>query len=646
MRALVTDFWLKLAVESWLGIEAVLARSLEACVHVLAPGGDIDLVVLGDLDLGGDAVLASQFVERTAELPMLLCGGWSSYQGLVFEQAAFLQRLGLQLGSGAHQQHIHHLALAPESVFEVPVHRLPLIAGRHDLRPAPGALVVLQDLVGKRPMGIWNPAGPRSLCLTFPLSPGGAQKAWFHRYYPAFLRECVELLAARPVPGGEGPLVSLIRGTYEGGLARQTISRVADGLAGLTEHESVQVAAVMAIEHRYFDLGANLERRAAEIAADEHERKFRLARAAQVDGDAHFLAGDYRRAALAFDRASLQWIARHSHHHHNHERDVGFCSSWHGWALLCHAFAGMDRGHPWREWWPKLAEASRALGEAGESGHGHGMSRSASLLPKGVGAVFALRNGGALTAPLRWPVPLVTWRLKRAVRDQGPSTVGQVRAVTRWAQASLAPKGSELELLRTFELLDHELGRGEIDRRTWLVLTTLSSMMLRLSILQESPISGEPVFLSYSRDDSEVVSACCDALADCGVPVHLDQRSVGLGLPIRSAIEVLVDRSPNFVLFVSQASVADAGGWIRAEMERAVGSGRKLHFLTVLLEDVRLPGFLGSRLALDASAMSPGEIARRLGEHFGGERGWASRQRSSDQAPGGGGIAERQLEHP
>lgn len=107
------------------------------------------------------------------------------------------------------------------------------------------------------------------------------------------------------------------------------------------------------------------------------------------------------------------------------------------------------------------------------------------------------------------------------------------------------------------------------------------------------------VFISYAHIDRERVLVLARRLRDESLGVFLDEWEIVPGDNVTAEIERAISRSDAGIVVFSTASVTRA--WVLEEyyalLSRAVsGRGR---LIPVVLDDVELPAFAGSRLAVD-----------------------------------------------
>jgi hypothetical protein len=107
------------------------------------------------------------------------------------------------------------------------------------------------------------------------------------------------------------------------------------------------------------------------------------------------------------------------------------------------------------------------------------------------------------------------------------------------------------------------------------------------------------VFVSYSHDDLEWVTAFAGRLEDAGLRVARDEVFLKPGDVLVHAVEQAIRDSAAGILVFSPASVAS--GWGREEyaamMQKSIENGWR--FIPVIIDDVELPTFAAARYYVD-----------------------------------------------
>lgn len=107
------------------------------------------------------------------------------------------------------------------------------------------------------------------------------------------------------------------------------------------------------------------------------------------------------------------------------------------------------------------------------------------------------------------------------------------------------------------------------------------------------------IFLSYKSHDSPWVERLHRKLRQRGARVWLDQNEIRPGDHFAEALENGLESSRSVGLVITKKSMAS--GWVKEEFYRALSlsKARHLHLIPILVEEARLPGFLGTRHYVD-----------------------------------------------
>jgi hypothetical protein len=108
------------------------------------------------------------------------------------------------------------------------------------------------------------------------------------------------------------------------------------------------------------------------------------------------------------------------------------------------------------------------------------------------------------------------------------------------------------------------------------------------------------VFLSHSHKDKAFVTRLTQDLRRRGHVVWIDEAEIDVGDSLVEKIREGIDRVDFVAAVISKASIKSK--WVSRELDIATNRelrGKKLVVLPILLEDVRLPGFLDGKLFAD-----------------------------------------------
>lgn len=154
----------------------------------------------------------------------------------------------------------------------------------------------------------------------------------------------------------------------------------------------------------------------------------------------------------------------------------------------------------------------------------------------------------------------------------------------------------------------------------------LSAIRSAISSFLTATARREPtVFLSYSRDDREVVRRVADGLMQSGVRVWLDEASLKPGTNWMQEIERELALADVVVFFISPSSVRS--GWAMQELQVALhrqvsGEGGAV-ILPVLLETADVPPLLRQFQWLD---MRSGDLSEGVSKLFKAIQHWSARK--------------------
>jgi hypothetical protein len=120
------------------------------------------------------------------------------------------------------------------------------------------------------------------------------------------------------------------------------------------------------------------------------------------------------------------------------------------------------------------------------------------------------------------------------------------------------------------------------------------------------------VFVSYSHDDLDWVSAFAGRLEDAGLRVARDEVILKPGDVLVHVVEQAIRESAVGILVFSPASVVS--GWGRQEyaamMQKSIEDGWR--FIPVIIDDVELPAFAATRYYVDFRDASRNEYDQRV----------------------------------
>src|SRR5437016_2632636 len=108
------------------------------------------------------------------------------------------------------------------------------------------------------------------------------------------------------------------------------------------------------------------------------------------------------------------------------------------------------------------------------------------------------------------------------------------------------------------------------------------------------------IFLSHSHKDKAFVKRLTLDLRRRGHVVWVDEAEINVGDSLIEKIREGIDRVDFVAAVISRASVKSK--WVSRELDIASNRelrGKKVVVLPILLEDVRLPGFLDGKLFAD-----------------------------------------------
>jgi hypothetical protein len=103
------------------------------------------------------------------------------------------------------------------------------------------------------------------------------------------------------------------------------------------------------------------------------------------------------------------------------------------------------------------------------------------------------------------------------------------------------------------------------------------------------PVSGDQVFVSYSRKDSAFATSLAKDLAANGVNVWIDQVNIPGGVAWEKAIEKALVSAPSVLVILSKASVDSEN--VLDEIAYAIQHNKKI--IPVLAEQCQVPMRLG-----------------------------------------------------
>ena len=622
-RVLATSYWLKIYLEHVFQIDTVLARSDADLLRELdeSSASPFDLVVLGDRTISLDTEKDRRLGRHLESLPLLTYGGWSSYDRGGWDQSAVNDQLPVRIEPRGFEQSFVRLRATGGSDILATVEDLPPSAGWHRLHPRPGTRVQIIAKQTDAPLAVSGrvDSQPR-LCLAMSLHAGGSQEQYFHRAFAAYLRSCLALASEKSVPpASPTDLGGVIAATGQGEVGRAEISSIVEeGIPGLEPIETVGFCTVVAILHRYYDFAEELERTQAELQAKPRERVFRLSRADQMRAYGSLLQSDYRRASQAFSSASQRWLSMIDQQSHGATTDLGFARTWGGMADLCMGLSEFILGSPAATSY--FRKATSTLRDASKNNAGHAAARAYSKVPTvllSVERIRALQRISHVSIPDRaWkPVELLAKRMLGAESTGDPAAPS---ALVDLVKASLSEEDRARRLVESARNLDAEFAQGNLSSRTWLILSSLFGLWFTTTPGVHDVVPRPPVFFSYSGKDVSLIDDVRATLESRGIHVVQDKTHLRAGSGLGTGLEGAVRSCNSFVMFASKNSLHGPSRWIPLETIWAHAGETIPAFIPVILEDVRLPALLATRVGLDARGMDGEQIGTRLLALFAG----------------------------
>lgn len=625
MRIIVPSFWLAHILRHVFRVTADVWSDAVDLLQMVQ-SRPLDCVVLGHHPLRfSEEATSTRFVETVRNVPMIVYGAWSSYGHGGYDSTLLRELIDVQWGG--FDQGFFRFRQPDVPILAFPVEDLPPVASRHIIRPSsPKHDKVVLETDQKEPLSILQDRGTcRRLYLAFPLHPGGGQQLFFCAQFPAFLRHLFALLNGPRLPAPEPDIHGQ---TYleacRGALSRDAINLLIDKGAPAHPHDRLEMSAILAAEHRYYDLASQIESKMAAVKESSRDKLFHAARAAQFDGFERMLHGDLIRASRSFEVAAGAWLDRHDPPERVDTIDVDFSRSLKALSAFASALASWQLSPGELSGWADLVRAAGKLARISGYAGSHAAVRGLNLVPLLLVAADWVRH--ARGASPRMIDAAVNQALRFLIEFGNFASLLDRRAVI-FAELLLEHSrnaGRLAAMARVSRKIDSAYERGDIASRDWLLLATVLGILMQ----QETPITvvgkNLTLFLSYSSEDSEIVHECASALERDGMNVFIDDRALSPGQGLKQGLARGVTASDVFVFFVSPSSILRGSSWLIREINDAV-TGVPM-FVPVVLSDVRLPALLATRVALDGRKCTGEEIARRLAEAIRATAGRSERE--------------------
>jgi hypothetical protein len=200
-----------------------------------------------------------------------------------------------------------------------------------------------------------------------------------------------------------------------------------------------------------------------------------------------------------------------------------------------------------------------------------------TLLSRHTVARFTTEQALALQVAVDLGRTIQTLSAVEAAKSHAPPTVEQsvYREVASIVESAVADGVAESEVLSA-------------------VRTAISAL------LAEQGKRAPSAFLSYSKDDKEMVRRVADGLRKGGIRVWWDDESILLGKNFVQEIERGLDATDFFVVFISPGLMSSH--WAQQELAFAMSrqvSGRRIPLIPILLADTEMPPLLRTIQYLD-----------------------------------------------